>query len=418
VVTFVVAMVKFLYCKQYIRQMKFAHLADCHLGSWREPKLKELNSRAFEKAVDICIKEKVDFILISGDLFNTSIPSIDVLRETVVKLKKLKDLNIQVYTIAGSHDFSPSGKTMLDVLEQAGLVKNIAKATEENGKLRLIFTKDNKTGAKIAGMIGKKGMLEKSYFKAIDKESLEREKGFKIFMFHTALDELKPKELEKMDSAPISLLPKGFDYYAAGHVHVRMEKSLSGYKNIIYPGPLFPNNFSELEKETGGFYIYDNGKIEFKPINIINVHAVEIDCNHKVPEQITSEVLSKIQNKEFLNTIVLLRLYGTLESGKTSEIDFKEIFNQLNEKNAYFVMKNTNKLETKEFEEVKVSTSNIEEIESNLIKENIGQIEINMPEEKLIYNLMRVINTEKEEGELNRDFEERLKKELNQVFDL
>ena len=398
--------------------MKFAHLADCHLGSWREPKLKELNSRAFEKAVDICIKEKVDFILISGDLFNTSIPSIDVLRETVVKLKKLKDLNIQVYTIAGSHDFSPSGKTMLDVLEQAGLVKNIAKATEENGKLRLIFTKDNKTGAKIAGMIGKKGMLEKSYFKAIDKESLEREKGFKIFMFHTALDELKPKELEKMDSAPISLLPKGFDYYAAGHVHVRMEKSLSGYKNIIYPGPLFPNNFSELEKETGGFYIYDNGKIEFKPINIINVHAVEIDCNHKVPEQITSEVLSKIQNKEFLNTIVLLRLYGTLESGKTSEIDFKEIFNQLNEKNAYFVMKNTNKLETKEFEEVKVSTSNIEEIESNLIKENIGQIEINMPEEKLIYNLMRVINTEKEEGELNRDFEERLKKELNQVFDL
>ncbi|MBW2995446.1 DNA repair exonuclease, partial [Candidatus Woesearchaeota archaeon] len=317
--------------------MKFAHLADCHIGSWREPKLRELNSRAFDKAINICINEKVDFILVSGDLFNTSIPSIEVLRETVVLFKKLKDKGVPVYIIAGSHDFSPSGKTMLDVLEQADLLKNVAKAVEEDGKLKLKFTTDKKTGAKITGMIGKKGMLEKSYFEALDKKSLENEKGFKIFMFHTALDELKTKELEKMDSAPISLLPKGFDYYAAGHVHVRMEKSLPGYKNIIYPGPLFPNNFSELEKETSGFYIYDNGKVEFRPLNVINVHSIEFDCNDKVPEQITSEILSKV-NKEYLNTIVLIRLFGVLESGKPSDIDFKEIYNAL--KDAYFVMKN------------------------------------------------------------------------------
>jgi len=398
--------------------MRFAHLADCHIGSWREPKLRELNSKAFAKAISTCIDEKVDFILISGDLFNTSVPSIEALRETVVVLKKLKDLNIPVYIIAGSHDFSPSGKTMLDVLEQAGLFRNIAKAEEQDGTLKLKFTIDKKTGAKITGIIGKKGMLEKSYFEALDKSSLEKEKGFKIFMFHTALDELKPKELEKMHSAPVSLLPKNFDYYAAGHVHVKMEKSIIGYKNIIYPGPLFPNNFSELEKGAGGFYLYDNGKIEFKLVNVINVYAVEIDCNYKVPEQVTSEILSDIKNKEFLGTIVLIRLYGVLESGKISEIDFKEIFNKLNEKSAYFVMKNTSKLETKEFEEVKVSTGNIEELESNLIKENIGQIEIDLPEEKLIHNLMHVLNIEKEEGELNRDFEERLKKELNKAFNL
>ncbi|MCK4522256.1 MAG: metallophosphoesterase, partial [Nanoarchaeota archaeon] len=99
--------------------MKFAHLADCHIGSWRDPKLRDVNTKAFIKAVDICIEKNVDFILISGDLFNTSLPAIDNLKQAVIKLKELKDKNISVYIIAGSHDFSPSGKTILDVLEHA-----------------------------------------------------------------------------------------------------------------------------------------------------------------------------------------------------------------------------------------------------------------------------------------------------------
>jgi len=69
------------------------------------------------------LKKKVDFILIAGDLFNTSLPGIDKLKLAVQKLKQLKDNNIPVYIIAGSHDFSPSGKTMLDVLENAGLAR-------------------------------------------------------------------------------------------------------------------------------------------------------------------------------------------------------------------------------------------------------------------------------------------------------
>ena len=114
--------------------MKFAHLADCHIGSWRDPKLRDISTEAFVKAVDTCIEKEVDFILIAGDLFHTSLPSIDRLKQTVIKLKQLKDKNIPVYIIAGSHDFSPSGKTMLDVLENAGLV--IIYMTAENGNKR------------------------------------------------------------------------------------------------------------------------------------------------------------------------------------------------------------------------------------------------------------------------------------------
>ena len=105
--------------------MKFAHLADCHIGSWRDPKLRDASTKAFSKAIDVCITKEVDFVIIAGDLFNTSLPSVDNLKDVTLKLKQLADKKIPVYLVPGSHDFSASGKTMLDVLEHAGLLKNV-----------------------------------------------------------------------------------------------------------------------------------------------------------------------------------------------------------------------------------------------------------------------------------------------------
>lgn len=398
--------------------MKFAHLADCHLGAWKEPKLAELNRRAFVSAVDIIITEKVDFVLISGDLFNTSLPSFDSLKETVAKLKQLADLGIPVYIIAGSHDYSPSGKTMLDVLEQAGLCINVAKGEDAEGKLRLRLTIDPKTNAKITGMVGKKGMLEKEFYQLLDREPLENEEGFKIFMLHTALTELKPKELEKMDSAPVSLLPKGFDYYAAGHVHVQSIKSFPEHKNIVYPGPLFPNNFSELEKGMGSFCIYDNGKIESRSLDLARIFPLGIDCEGKTPDRVKGEIEEMVRGEDFTGTIILMRLHGKLSSGRPSDIGFKDLISRMNSQGAYFVMKNTSKLTAPEFEEVQMQTSSIEEVEENLIRENLGQFKIDRDERETVLSIMDMLNREKDEGETNRDFEERIRKDIDRHLQL
>jgi len=399
--------------------MKFAHIADCHVGSWREPKLRESSTKAFVKAVDKCIEEKVDFVLISGDLFNTSFPPVDNLRIVVKKLKQLKDTNIPVYIVAGSHDFSSSGKTMVDVLDSAGLAFNVARGKVEEGKLFLNFTVDEKTGAKIAGMIGKKGGLEKSYYESLDRSSLEKEEGYKIFMFHTALTELKPKELDKMDSAPVSFLPKGFDYYAGGHVHVIDKASLEGYKAIVFPGPLFPNSFSEIEKlQNGGFYIVEDEKMRYEPIVVHPVMSISLDCKNKNPEDVEQEILKEAKGKEFLNTIVTMRLWGQLKTGRPSDINFKDVFKKFYDKGAFFVMKNTNKLTSKEFEEVKVETGSVEEIEERLINENAGQSgAFNAEEEKkILKELMKALSAEKNEGENNADFERRIKKEADSIL--
>lgn len=403
--------------------MKFAHFADCHIGSWRDPKLRDTSTNAFSKAIDKCIKEKVDFILIAGDLFNTSFPRLDNLKTVVCKFKQLKDLNIPVYVVPGSHDYSPSGKTILDVLEEAGLFVNVFKGSVENGKLKLNFTIDKKTGVKITGILGKRGALEKTYYEKLITENLEAEKGFKIFLFHSGIDELKPKEMENIISQPLSLLPKGFNYYAGGHMHIVDDKQIEGYGRIAYPGPLFPNNFAELEKlERGGFFIVEDENMRWEPIQVYNVCKINKDCNHKNPEEIKNEILDEIKNKEFNNTVVLIRLHGVLESGKPSDIDFREIFNELYNKSAYFVMKSSHGVASKEFKEIKTDARNVEDIESFLIKEHLGQIKLENlsleKEERLIRDLMKILSTEKHEGETSNDFERRIREEVSKISEI
>jgi len=402
--------------------MKFAHMADCHIGSWRDPRLKDISTEAFIKAVDKCIEEKVDFILIAGDLFNTSLPRLDNLKTVVTVFKNLKDKNIPVYIVPGSHDFSPSGRTMLDVLEEAGLFVNVVKGEVVENKLKLNFTIDEKTGAKITGLLGKRGSLERGYYESLHTENLENEEGYKIFIFHSGIDELKPKEMHNIISQPLSLLPKNFDYYAGGHMHIVKDTKIENYGTIAYPGPLFPNSFFELEElGRGGFYIVEDGNLRWEPIQIHNVHKITVDCNNKNPEQIEQEIKDEIKDKEFNNTIILIRLFGSLRSGKPSNINFKHIFEKLYDKSAYFVMKNTNALTTKEFEEIKIDMKSVEDVESRLIKEHLGQIKVkdfSEKEEEVTRELMRILSQEKAEGMTKPDFENKIKDETDKALNL
>ena len=100
---------------------KFAHITDCHLGSWRNPKLRDLNLQAFEKSILISIKEQVDFILITGDFFDVNIPQLAPVKRAVETLKCAKDSGIPIYMIYGSHDFNTANISMIDILHSAEL---------------------------------------------------------------------------------------------------------------------------------------------------------------------------------------------------------------------------------------------------------------------------------------------------------
>jgi len=148
---------------------KFAHISDCHLGAHRDPVLQKLESSAFEKAMTKCIDEKVDFIVVSGDLFHSNIPDMGVVNEAVKKMKEVRDEGIPIYLTYGSHDYSPNETSIVDILDSAGLFTKIVKGKVQNGKLKLEFTVDPKTKAKLVGMSGRTIGMEEKYFEILDR---------------------------------------------------------------------------------------------------------------------------------------------------------------------------------------------------------------------------------------------------------
>ncbi|MEA2089881.1 MAG: exonuclease SbcCD subunit D [Thermoproteota archaeon] len=408
--------------------MKFAHMSDCHLGGWRDPLLRETGMQCFDRAVDICMDEKVDLILISGDLFDTSRPAIDIMERAVSKLKEAKDAGIHVYVIEGSHDFSPTGKTMLRVLEKTGLFTRVSKGKiTDEGLLRLSFVTDEKTGARITGVVGRMGILEREIYQNLDRNSLLKEKSFKIFMFHTGLDELKPELFKHVEGMPVSLLPKGFDYYAGGHIHKHSEDDWEGYGKIVFPGPIFPTDFRELESlECGGFYIVtEDGadlKTEWKRLDLYDLLKLEVDADGKTPKSVENEIRKRLEDVDVKDKIVLLRVEGILASGRPSDINFRGVISALREKGAKLVKKKTSNLSTKEYEEIKVTATSRGDLEDRLIREHAGQHKLGKLSNKELFeltkNMMQVLAEEKKLDETNRDYDERIRNNVISVLDI
>lgn len=392
--------------------MKFAHISDCHIGGWKDERLTILGLRSFDMALKECISRKVDFILLGGDLFNTALPGIDYIKEVTRLLKDVNESGIPVYVIAGSHDYSVSGKTMLDVLENAGLMQNVVKFNESGLK----FTIDKKTNAKIAGLYGKKGGLEKFDYETLNRKPLESETGFKIFMFHSGIKEFMPAGLEGIDSMPINALPANFNYYAGGHIHYVFQKK-TGNSLLMFPGALFPNNFKELEEfNHGGFYIVDDLlNYEFIKINAKDVVNLAIDASNKTPDEVTSEILKyEPQSK---GKIVTIRVEGILKEGRPSDINFRRVMESFSD--AYCVVRNTSKLTAKDFKIMEVKEENIEDIEKAVITENNENIVLfgeYTEKSNFVKDLIETFSLEKQEGEKSYAFEEKLVSNITKLF--
>ncbi len=383
--------------------VRFAHISDVHLGGWKHQPLQELNFQSFKKAINICIEKKLDFILISGDLFDSAYPSIEILKETFSEFKRLKESRIPCFIIAGSHDYSISGKTFLDVLEKAGFCKNVVNI--EDDKEKIILDPIIYQGVAIYGYPGKKSGLE---IPDLRKIKLNDSPGmFKIFMLHTTID--KAKGTLPIDAIETELLPKA-DYYALGHLHIDFQ-----YQNFVYPGPIFPNNFQELEDlQHGSFYIVDTElESSLQKIELGIKDVVLIDIEIKNALNATEKIISEIEKKDVEDKIILLRIKGELETGNNSDIKFRQIEESAYRKKAYFLLKNTHELKTKEVE-MEIEVKEIDNIEEEMIKTYSEQNQTDF--NKFIPQLMNSLSIDKQEGEKIDSFTTRLLEETKKIL--
>lgn len=382
--------------------MKFAHIGDCHLGGWRVPELRDLNFQSFQMAIDKMIKEKVEFTIITGDFFDSPYPPIETLKDAFSELRKLKDNNIPVFYITGSHDYSASGKTFLEVLEKAGFCTSVMNFEENKGNLVLLPTIFKNVA--LYGYPGKKSSLE---VEEIEKLKIQDAPGmFKILMLHTALrDALGTLPIKAVDHR---LLPK-FDYLALSHLHIDYCK-----EGRVYSGPTFPNSLSELEDlKAGSFYIFNNGKITKEELRPKEVLVVEITLKESLSA--TEKIISVLNERNLTDKVLIIKLSGVLEKGKITDIDFSKIENFAKEKGAFTCIKSTSKLITVE-SEIKLELTESINLEDQIIAGFKEQHPSKFNDH--ISTLINVLKIEKLEDEKMSSFEDRINSESKKVFKL
>jgi DNA repair exonuclease SbcCD nuclease subunit len=247
-------------------------------------------------------------------------------------------------------------------------------------------------------------------YKNLEKIELDKSK-FNVFMFHSTLDDLKPDFMKNVKvEINSSFLPKGFNYYAGGHVHTFIKANYD--KGIIcYPGALFPNNFFELKTEEPCFNIceFENGDLKLKRVklNIYEKEYMKIEFSKLNPIDAKNKILDIFESFEVENKLILLELRGIIE-GKISDIGLNEIISDIYNKGALIVLKNTSKLTSSLVDNYDNEIlDDIKELEDKIIESYLSDSKDYKKDFKLIKDLLS-LDLSKQDEERNIDYEERI----------
>ena len=95
------------------RPIRLIHTGDLHIGvqnygrmdsaTGMHTRLRDFLS-TLDKLVDYAVDDKVDAVLICGDVFKNREPDVTQQREFAKRIKRLSDAGIKVYIIVGNHD--------------------------------------------------------------------------------------------------------------------------------------------------------------------------------------------------------------------------------------------------------------------------------------------------------------------------
>ncbi|MEP7158899.1 MAG: DNA repair exonuclease, partial [Chloroflexota bacterium] len=107
---------------------RLLHMADVHLGARHDDlgataaAQRERQFAAFQRAIELALTEKVDVVLICGDLFDSNSQPRRSVERAAAELGKLAARHIPVVIIPGTHDCYESGSIyrVFDMAELAG----------------------------------------------------------------------------------------------------------------------------------------------------------------------------------------------------------------------------------------------------------------------------------------------------------
>ncbi len=228
--------------------MIFSHISDTHLGfvQYNSEEREEDFYLAFNQAIDVSIKDHVDFVIFAGDIFHVPHPSGKAIVVLANALKRLRQANIDSFFILGEHDISRIRSTPVPfVYHNLEFSRYIGNGKPFHYKDVLIMGYDKRRKNEIQ-------TFEQDFTKA--KLEAGSHSGHKILVLHQGISEINKfaGELSSTD------LPGNFTYYAMGHLH---EKELKRFNHLggplAYPGSIELTSSEGIKETQKGFYEVD-----------------------------------------------------------------------------------------------------------------------------------------------------------------
>jgi exonuclease SbcD len=88
-----------------VRAMRFLHTSDWHLGrSLHRADLRDAQARFLDHLIDTARAERVDAVLVAGDIYDRAIPPVDAVALCEDALVRLRETGTRVVLISGNHD--------------------------------------------------------------------------------------------------------------------------------------------------------------------------------------------------------------------------------------------------------------------------------------------------------------------------
>lgn len=266
--------------------MKILHTSDLHIGKYIGTyDLKEDTEYVLNQVVETAIRERVEVVLISGDVFDRPNPSEEAIKMYVSFLKELLDKNIKEIAISGNHDSGIRLSAYKDILGKGYFVEG-----EFNSPMRKVSLNDE---------YGPVNFYMLPFFTPfIVKSNLKLEKGLENY--DLAMDEIIKRENidtsqrniilahqfvagfkfggseedfsysngDEKNVAGVGIISldkfQNFDYVALGHIHKPQKISR---ETIRYSGSLLKYKTSEIDGPDKSVVIIDlkeKGNIEVK----------------------------------------------------------------------------------------------------------------------------------------------------------
>lgn len=339
--------------------MKIFHIADLHIGKIVNGfSMLEEQKYVLNNILDEAEKEKINGIIIAGDIYDKSIPSVDAIDVFDDFVTKLSEKNISSYIVSGNHDSVQRVSFGASIMAK----NNIHFAKSYNGKIEPIMANDKE---KIAIWLlpfvrptdvrpfhneeiscGKYQDAVETVVKNMDiDKNITNILVAHQFVTNNGVSPLRSESenssLGTLDNIDFSVF-NDFDYVALGHIH---NPQSMGRKTVRYAGSPLKYSFSEInQKKSITVLDIQNKKVEITQIPIKPIHdfkelkgsfkeIMKQGCDDYVHITLTDDLIIDVKNR--LETVFPNIMLLDYDNASTREKNAIAEITNLKQKNIY-----------------------------------------------------------------------------------